>query len=88
MLKKDLIELCLLHLLDVEDLYGYEILHRIHRRAQFTPCSVACVKMVAPNNMKEKFRKALQENTIILPRLDNQSERNYSMNGVDSVILS
>jgi len=28
MLKKDLIELCLLHLLDVEDLYGYEILHR------------------------------------------------------------
>ena len=31
MLKKDLIELCLLHLLDVEDLYGYEILHRIHK---------------------------------------------------------
>lgn len=30
MLKKDLIELCLLHLLDAEDLYGYEILRRIH----------------------------------------------------------
>lgn len=30
MLKKDLIELCLLHLLSVEDLYGYEILRRIH----------------------------------------------------------
>ena len=29
MLKKDLIELCLLHLLSVEDLYGYEILRRI-----------------------------------------------------------
>lgn len=30
MLKKDLIELCLLHVLSVEDLYGYEILRRIH----------------------------------------------------------
>ena len=30
MLKKDLIELCLLHLLNVEDLYVYEILRRIH----------------------------------------------------------
>lgn len=29
MLKKDLIELCLLHLLSGEDLYGYEILRRI-----------------------------------------------------------
>ncbi len=29
MLKKDLIELCLLHLLSREDLYGYEILRRI-----------------------------------------------------------
>lgn len=29
MLKKDLIELCLLHLLAGEDLYGYEILRRI-----------------------------------------------------------
>lgn len=29
MLKKDLIELCLLHLLSKEDLYGYEILRRI-----------------------------------------------------------
>lgn len=31
MLKKELIELCLLHLLTTEDLYGYEILRRIHR---------------------------------------------------------
>lgn len=30
MLKKDLIELCLLQLLTAEDLYGYEILRRIH----------------------------------------------------------
>lgn len=30
MLKKDLIELCLLHILCAEDLYGYEILRRIH----------------------------------------------------------
>ncbi len=30
MLKKDLIELCLLHVLSVEDLYGYEILRRIY----------------------------------------------------------
>ena len=30
MLRKDLIELCLLHVLSVEDLYGYEILRRIH----------------------------------------------------------
>lgn len=30
MLKKDLIELCLLHILSGEDLYGYEILRRIH----------------------------------------------------------
>lgn len=29
-MKKDLIELCLLHVLSVEDLYGYEILRRIH----------------------------------------------------------
>ena len=31
MLKKDLIELCLLHILSSEDLYGYEILRRIHQ---------------------------------------------------------
>lgn len=30
MLKKDLIELCLLHILSSEDVYGYEILRRIH----------------------------------------------------------
>ena len=30
MLKKDLIELCLLHLLLQKDLYGYELLRRIH----------------------------------------------------------
>ena len=30
MLKKDLIELCLLYLLSAEDLYGYELLRRIH----------------------------------------------------------
>jgi len=30
MLKKDFIELCLLHILSDEDLYGYEILRRIH----------------------------------------------------------
>lgn len=30
MLKKDLITLCLLHILSSEDLYGYEILRRIH----------------------------------------------------------
>ncbi len=30
MLKKDLIELCLLQILSAEDLYGYEILRRIH----------------------------------------------------------
>lgn len=30
MLKKDLIALCLLHVLSSEDLYGYEILRRIH----------------------------------------------------------
>lgn len=30
MLKKDLIELCLLQILFSEDLYGYEILRRIH----------------------------------------------------------
>ena len=31
MLKKDIIELCLLHILSSEDLYGYEILRRIHQ---------------------------------------------------------
>ena len=30
MLKKDLIELCLLHILRQEDLYGYELLRRMH----------------------------------------------------------
>lgn len=30
MLKKDLLELCLLQLLSVEDQYGYELLHRLH----------------------------------------------------------
>ena len=30
MLKKDLIWLCLLHLLAAKDLYGYEILNQIH----------------------------------------------------------
>ncbi len=31
MLKKDMIELCLLHMLSNEDIYGYEILHRINK---------------------------------------------------------
>ena len=31
MLKKDIIELCLLHMLSSEDLYGYEILRRLHK---------------------------------------------------------
>ena len=30
MLKKDLIELCLLHLLSAGDCYGYEVLSRLH----------------------------------------------------------
>lgn len=30
MLKKDLIELCLLHLLSTGDRYGYEVLSRLH----------------------------------------------------------
>lgn len=30
MLKKDLIELCLLHLLTQEDQYGYDLLRRLH----------------------------------------------------------
>ena len=30
MLKKDLIELCLLHLLSAGDRYGYEVLSRLH----------------------------------------------------------
>lgn len=30
MLKKDIIELCLLHILSSEDLYGYEILRRLY----------------------------------------------------------
>ena len=30
MLKKDLIALCLLHLLDGKDQYGYELLHILH----------------------------------------------------------
>lgn len=30
MLKKDIIELCLLQLLSTEDMYGYEILRRLH----------------------------------------------------------
>ena len=30
MLKKDIIELCLLKLLSTEDMYGYEILRRLH----------------------------------------------------------
>lgn len=30
MLKKDIMELCLLQLLSVEDMYGYEILRRLH----------------------------------------------------------
>lgn len=30
MLKKDLISLCLLHLLDGKDQYGYELLHCLH----------------------------------------------------------
>ncbi len=31
MLKKDIIELCLFHMLSSEDLYGYEILRRLHK---------------------------------------------------------
>ena len=31
MLKRDLLELCLLHLLDQRDRYGYELLSRLHK---------------------------------------------------------
>lgn len=30
MLKKDLLELCLLHMMDRDDQYGYELLRRLH----------------------------------------------------------
>ena len=90
MLKKDLIELCLLHLLDVEDLYGYEILHRIHKSFPDTQESAiyALLRGLCKDGCTKQYEGKVSENTIILPRLDNQSERNYSMNGVDSVILS
>ena len=53
MLKKDLIELSLLHLLTVEDLYGYEILRRI--RESFPGTQESAIYALLRGLCKEGF---------------------------------
>lgn len=68
MLKKDLIELCLLHLLSQEDLYGYEILRRIHESFPDTQesaiyallrglCRAGCTECYTGNTSEGPARK-------------------------------
>ena len=68
MLKKDLIELCLLHLLSTEDLYGYEILRRIHEAFSDTQesaiyallrglCRAGCTESYAGSSSEGPTRK-------------------------------
>ena len=68
MLKKDLIKLCLLHLLSKEDLYGYEMLRRIHLSFPDTQesaiyalmrelCKAGCTKQYAGETSNGPARK-------------------------------
>ena len=53
MLKKDLIELCLLHILSTEDLYGYEILRRIYE--SFSDTQESTIYALLRGLCKQKF---------------------------------
>jgi len=57
MLKKDLIELCLLHLLAGEELYGYELLRRLHESFPDTQESAvyALLRQLCRDGFTEKY---------------------------------
>lgn len=52
-MKKELIELCLLHLLSAEDLYGYELIRRIYEA--FPDTQKCAVYALLRNLYKEGF---------------------------------
>lgn len=58
MLKKDLIELCLLHLLSTGDRYGYEVLSRLH--AAFPDTQESAVYAILRGLGKEGFTEQYQ----------------------------
>ncbi len=57
MLKKELIELCLLYLMTQEDLYGYEILRRIHESFPDTQESAvyALIRGLCKNGFTQRY---------------------------------
>lgn len=57
MLKKELIELCLLYLMTEEDLYGYEILRRIHESFPDTQESAiyALIRGLCKNGFTQQY---------------------------------
>lgn len=61
MLKKDLIQLCLLHLLAGEDLYGYEILRRVHE--SFPDTQESAVYAILRGLCKEGYTQQYQGDT-------------------------
>ncbi len=83
MLKKDLIELCLLHVLSVEDLYGYEILRRIHENFPGTQESgiYALLRGLCREGCTERPLRAPQENITALPGQDKKNGKNCWRNG-------
>lgn len=66
MLKKDLIELCLLYLLSSEDLYGYEILHRIYESFPNTQESAiyALLRALCKEGSTEQYEGQVSEGPV------------------------
>lgn len=63
MLKKDLLELCLLHLLTQEDKYGYEMLSRLHDAFPDTRESViyALLRELCKNEHTQRYQGEISE---------------------------
>lgn len=53
MLKKEILELCLLHLISVQDRYGYELLRILHE--QFSDTQESTIYAILRNLCREDF---------------------------------
>ena len=65
MLKKELIELCLLHLLEARDQYGYEMVSRVH--AVFPDVNESAVYALLRGLKKDGFAEIYQGQTSAGP---------------------
>lgn len=78
MLKKELIELCLLHLLYIKDVYGYELIRRIYGVVPDIQESTvyALLRNLSKNGFAEQYvgenQMGLRENIIILHKQEEK----------------